>query len=238
MKIFLAIIGLVVLYIILELGIFWYRVDHLPNLPTPDQSEKTFGQGPVLRYIAVGDSTAAGIGASSLQNTYTYKVAEYLAKSHTVTYGNIGVKGYKTSDVLTNQIRQIVAFKPDVVTISMGANDATHLVSEKVILQNYKNIIAQIQNNTSATIYITDIPSFTGSRLLPWFYTLILEARFKTLNPQILALESNRVKIINIHDFGWAQYPDLQTTYAADNFHPNDLGYQNWTNAFLSKITQ
>jgi lysophospholipase L1-like esterase len=46
------------------------------------------------------------------------------------------------------------------------------------------------------------------------------------------------VQIVNIHDFGWDKFPDLSVTYAADNFHPNDDGYQNWANAFLEKIQE
>jgi lysophospholipase L1-like esterase len=236
MKIAFTILILLLLYIFLSLGIFWYKSSHLPNLPVPDQSEKILGSGPALKYIAAGDSTAAGVGASSLQTTYTYQVAQALAKNHTVDYKNIGVPGAKTADVLASQISQIIAFKPDVVTISIGPNDATHLLPESEILNNYKNIISQLEAQTTATIYITDIANFKSASLLPWFYIWLLDFRSGYINKQILALGNNRVKIIDIYSFGWSNYPDLSKTVTADHFHPNDLGYQNWTNAFLDKF--
>ena len=236
MRAALIIISLVIIYFGLELGIFWYRADHSPKLVTPDQTEKSLGSGPALRYIAAGDSTAVGYGASSLEKTYTYQIAEYLSKTNTVDYENIGVIGAKTSDVLQTQISQIIAFKPDVVTISIGANDATHLVSSDAILNNYKTIIAELEKKTSAQIYITDIPNFRAGNLLPWFYINLLEVRSEKLNPQIIALTDARTKIVNIHDFGIYQHPKAQIYYAADGFHPNDLGYKNWANAFISKI--
>ena len=97
--IFKIIIALIVLYILVELGLFYYRVKHLPKLPAISQTEKSLGQGPPLKYIAAGDSTAAGVGASSLEGTYGYKIAEYFSKTNSVDYKNIGVQGYKTSDV-------------------------------------------------------------------------------------------------------------------------------------------
>jgi len=236
MKIFWIILILVIAYAAIEAGVFLYKYKHLPDLKTPDQNEKSFGNGGSIRYIAAGDSTAVGIGATSLETTYPYQVAAFLAKSHVVDYKNIAVGGYTTKDVLEKQVQDIIEFKPDIVTISMGGNDATHLVFESQIIANYKSIISLLEKQTSAKIYITDIPHFNGARLLPWFYISLLEFRSGYINPKLLALSDDRTKIINIHDFGWSNYPDLQLTYSADHFHPNDTGYANWAKAFINSI--
>jgi acyl-CoA thioesterase I len=236
MKTSLIILAVLILYFGVELAIFYYRETHLPVLPKIDQAQRTLGSGPALKYIAAGDSTGVGYGASDETKTYTYQVAQFLAKNHTVEYRNISVVGAKTEDVLQNQISQIIAYQPDIITISIGPNDATHLVSENKIISNYKNIIAQLEQGTKAKIYITDIANFKDASVLPWFYYYLLEYRSSYINPKILALEDTRTKIVDIHNFGWANY-NRPKTYAADNFHPNDLGYQNWTNAFLNKIS-
>jgi lysophospholipase L1-like esterase len=44
------------------------------------------------------------------------------------------------------------------------------------------------------------------------------------------------VHVVDIHEFGWKNYPDINVTFAKDKFHPSDEGYNNWTKAFLSKI--
>lgn len=237
-KIIIVIALIVVLYLAYEAAVFAYKYYHLPALTPIDQSDRTFGAGPVLKYIAAGDSTGVGYGASSIEGTYTYKIAQFLAEDHTVEYKNISVSGYETEDVLKKQVSQIIAWKPDVVTISMGANDATHLVAAAKILDNYKLIITALEQGTNAKIYITDIPNFDGATILPWPYYVFLEYRSGQVNPQLLALADARVKIVDIHNFGWssAPYDDRAETYAADHFHPNDLGYQNWANAFLDKM--
>jgi acyl-CoA thioesterase-1 len=234
----MIIAAVVVLYLAYELSVFAYKYYHLPVLPSIDLSDETLGSGPALTYVAAGDSTGVGYGASSEKGTYTYKIAEFLAKDHSVEYKNVSVSGAETGDILKAQVPQIIALKPDVITISMGANDATHLVATKKILDNYKAIIGALERGTSAKIYITDIPNFTGATILPWFYDLFLEYRSGQINPRLLALADGRVKMVNIHDSGWSTppYNDRAATYAADHFHPNDLGYQNWANAFLDVI--
>lgn len=228
----------IIFFVVLEVSIFAYKYLHLPILPSIDQSERVLGAGPPLRYIAAGDSTAVGVGASKTENTYTFQIAQQLAQAHTVDYLNIGVKGYTSKNVLQKQVGLIINFNPDIVTISMGGNDATHLVASSELLANYEAIIHQLLQHTHATLYLTDVPQFNSVSLLPWLYVRLIEFRSRNQNAAILKLASDRVKIINIHDFGWAKFSDLHATTALDGFHPNDSGYKNWTAAFLEQINQ
>jgi lysophospholipase L1-like esterase len=83
----------------------------------------------VAAYIAAGDGTSVGKGASDFKNICAYKVADFLAKDRIVHYKNIGVIEARTSGVLQNRVNDVIAFKPDVVTILIAANDSTHLES-------------------------------------------------------------------------------------------------------------
>lgn len=241
MKYLLIVLAIFVAYAAFSYFKILYYIHYSKN-PHIAQTDQTFGSGQPLRYIAAGDSTAVGIGASTLDNTYTVKIAEALSLNNNVIYKNIGVVGARTDDVINKQLSQIIEFNPDVVTISIGANDNTHLVSNDRIYENYQEIIKRLLSETKAKIYITNIPNFSGAQLLPQVAIVVLEHRSKSLNPKLLALENppgnDRVKIINIHDFGWDKFPDRSVTYSLDYFHPSDAGYQNWTNAFLSKISK
>ncbi|MDB4940117.1 MAG: lipolytic protein family [Candidatus Doudnabacteria bacterium] len=218
---------------------FEYILKHA-NLADIQQKDLTFGQGSVLRYIAAGDSTAVGEGASKVENSYTYKLALNLSAEHTVQYKNIAVIGAKTQDVIDHQLSEIIKYNPDVVTVSINANDLTHFVSGNIILKNDQLIIDTILKNTHAKIYITDVPGLQNAKIIPWWFRHLLDWKANSLNKKILTFqdkyEGNRVKIVDIHNFGWDTYHDIQKTFAADQFHPSDLGYQNWTNAFLDKM--
>jgi lysophospholipase L1-like esterase len=235
MKYLIIVSVLVVAYMAFYLGRIYYFSNYSPN-PKISQSDFTIGTGPTLRYVAAGDSTAVGLGASTAAQSYPQRLARSLAETHTVEYRNIAVSGSQTQDVIAKQLDQIVALKPDVVTISIGGNDATHAVSQKVLLANYQTIIERLTRDTTAQIYISDIPNFVGAKLLPFWAIWLIEYRSSYLNPGIMALATDRAHIINIHDFGKGQYPDIAATYSLDHFHPNDLGYTNWYNAFWDQL--
>jgi len=235
MKYFYMFLALLALYPAYSYGRIMLVVWQDRN-PKITQSDAVLGTGPGLRYIAAGDSTAFGEGASAVDKTYSRLLAQHLAEDRTVHYRNIGVRGATTQSLIDDQLQQIIEYKPDVVTISIGANDRTHLNYNSTILANLTAILDRLQEGTSAKIYLTDIPNFDGATLLPPPYIWLLESRTAKLNPKIKALENDRVKIVNVHDFGWDQFPDLAVTYAADQFHPNDVGYRNWADAFLSRM--
>jgi acyl-CoA thioesterase I len=188
-----------------------------------------------IKYMAAGDSTAVGRGASSVEKSYTRLIAGELANTQPVEYRNIAVSGARTADVVEKQLQQIIAFQPDIITISISANDATHLISQSEILKNYRTIVERLEAETSADIYITNTASFKGAKLLPWFFVELIEYRSKKLNAKLAELvKSDRTSLVNIHDFGWASFVDPSSTYSYDYFHPSDIGYENWANAFLS----
>ncbi len=173
-----------------------------------------------------------GEGASATSHTYPVIIAQTLAQHHQITYRNIAVRGAKTSDLLSEQVPKLIAIQPDVITISIGANDTTHLISNSRILANYQSVLRELTNKTKAHIYITNIPNFNGASILPAPFIKMLEWKSSSLNKVLLGLQTDRVTIINIHDFGQEKFPDIAVTYSSDNFHPNGTGYQNWSEAF------
>ncbi len=236
MRYLYIVLAVCILYSAFVLVWFGYKVTHRPALPRFVQKDEVLGVGSDLRYMAAGDSTAVGEGASSADTTYPYLLLRELSKNNAVIYKNVGVSGAKTQDVIDEQLAHIISFNPDIVTISIGANDATHLWSRKTTLTNIEKIIAEITSNTHATVYLAVVPNFKGGWLLPWVYIQLLEFRNSSLNKSIVALETDRVKVVNVHDYGWEQFFSMSDIYAADGFHPNDAGYQNWANAFLSRM--
>ncbi len=237
MKIILVILAVIIIYVV-YVYVRIFVASHDSPLPVITQVDIEQGQGSPLRYIAAGDSTAVGQGASSVEHTYPRLIAAELAKHNHVVYRNIAARGAQTADVINNQLKQIIEFNPDIITISISANDVTHLKSNDRIFKTYRTILDELTQKTQAKIYITGAPNFNGASLLPWPYIQLLEAKSKSFNQQLTQLETARVKIIPIHDFGWDQFPDRSVTYSADHFHPNDIGYQNWAKAFLSKMQQ
>lgn len=219
--------------------VFWYvnfRIVLTQSTnPIIIQTDRSLGKGPTLKYLAAGDSTAQGTGASIMENTYPFKIAEFLANKNSVEYKNIGVSGARIEDVIAKQLPQIIKYQPDIITISIGGNDIDRLASKEYVLWGFNQIIAELSTKTSAKIYLANLPNFNGAELLPRPYIWLIEKRSGPINQALVSLETERVKIANVHDF-FGNETDIASTYSNDQFHPSDIGYKLWTKAFLEKI--
>lgn len=80
---------------------------------------------PIVRYMALGDSIAAGYKALPATSGYAYQL--YLDRAFgnitMVFFDNASVPGATSSDLLNYQLPQVPRFDPNVVTISIGGND-------------------------------------------------------------------------------------------------------------------
>jgi lysophospholipase L1-like esterase len=230
--------GLFLAAIVIYLIAYFIRFEVIlakANLPAVKNIETMLGTGDSLRYIAAGDSTALGQGASDEKHNYTYQVAEHLAVNHKVIYKNIGVSGERLAGFISDQLPQIIEFNPDVVTISISANDITHWQNIGYIENNLEKIITELIIKTHAQIYLAQEPSFTSADLLPFFYRRALNARSIIVNHHLASWQKDKVKIAPVYD-EWIKNAHNSSNYAADHFHPNDLGYEIWSRAFLQVI--
>jgi lysophospholipase L1-like esterase len=137
MKIVLIIGIILALYVLFFYGRFKLIVSH-SHLARIVQTPQTIGTGSKIKYIAAGDSTAVGEGASEVSKTYTYQIAQVLSHNNSVEYQNVGVLGATSQDLIDNQLDLIVGLDPDIITISIGANDMTHFVNNSKVLENYQ----------------------------------------------------------------------------------------------------
>lgn len=228
MKILFGILLAIVVYIAFEYIRFRYTLYRADNLPEIVQVDQTIGNGPKLKYIAAGDSTAVGGGTSNVVQTYPYQIAQHLAQTNSVEYKNVAVNGATTSDLIKDQIGQIVKFDPDIITISIGANDMTHFTSVNNVFKNYQVIIKRLTDETHAKVYITNVPRFDQAYLFPWPLRTYFDHQAKVANTELSKLGSDRIQFIDIHS--------VEVANSADKFHPSDGGYRFWTDAFLAKM--
>ncbi len=181
-------------------------------------------------YIALGDSTAQGIGATSAANSYVGLIAEQLEKTtgRSVRVINLSVTGAKVADVLGKQLPALQQYgltidQADLVTMEIGANNLLRYEATS-FEADYRNILAQLPADKTV---ISDMPYFGG--------------RIDVKGNDVAA--SNLVrKIAESYDIPVAQlYQALRDKhglriYAADYFHPSNYGYTIWYDAFWEKI--
>jgi acyl-CoA thioesterase-1 len=178
-----------------------------------------------LTYIALGDSAAQGIGASSPMRGYVGLIAKRLeAKTgKKVKIINVSVTGAKVEDVTRDQIPQIKGIKADLVTIEIGANDV-RTFEAGAFSKAFNELLSKLPNDT----YVSDMPLFNSrpSSTEPAKQaSKLIRASVKEY-PSLHQVYLEELTSANQSIFGFA--PDL--------FHPNNVSYKNWADAFWNSI--
>lgn len=215
----LVIFAIVVATLLLQIKNYKKYWANLAN-SNPDSSS--------LTYLALGDSTAQAIGATSPSKGYVGLIAKRIEqktdkKVHII---NISVTGAKVEDALKLQIPQIenLKIKPDIVTIEIGANNLKNF-DEKKFEDDFSTLLKLLPPNT----YVSDMPYFGSGRergLEPVAIKAsgIINRLLKNTDKRMVPLyETTKTK-------------DSWNVHSIDLFHPSNSGYKNWADAFWSSI--
>jgi lysophospholipase L1-like esterase len=181
-----------------------------------------------LLYVALGDSAAQGIGASSPSNGYVALLAERLAAAtgEPVQVVNLSSSGARIRDVLDTQLPALAALgrTPDVVTVAVGGND--------IRAYDRTTFEAEADRLTRALppgTYVADAPYFMHGH---WERDADQAAGLLRSSAAERGLQP-----VALHDAlkqqGWQA---MLTQFAADWFHPNDRGHRVWADAFWARM--
>ena len=178
-----------------------------------------------FHYLALGDSTGQGIGASTPGRSYVGQLADriedYLGQPIRVT--NLcfsGATSYLCARDQLPRAEQPLSEAPDLVTLDIGANDIA--AWDPVA---YHRNLGRILDALPAHTLLGEVPCFH----LPWNDRKVHEA-----NRILRRLARARgLTVVPIYSATRARgVRGILTEFAEDAFHPNDRGYQVWCDTF------
>lgn len=186
---------------------------------------KTEGE---LLYVALGDSAAQGIGASVPRNSYVGLIADHVREitGRTVRVVNLSVSGATVATAAAEQLPRFRTFTPDLVTVSIGAND---IGSFDPI--SFEAGLREVLAALPADAIVADVPCF---------YLPHNERKVAVANRILREAAAERdLTVVPLHDTMKRQgIKGMLTQFANDLFHPNDHGYRVWASAFLPTVTE
>jgi acyl-CoA thioesterase-1 len=202
-------------------------------LPPPRTSD--------MVYVALGDSTVAGIGATSAATNYASRIVARLRDVYgTARLVNLGVPGAVASDVVAGQLDRAVALRPALVTLSIGPNDVTSGVAAADYARNVDRIFRTLREQTSAVVVVNLLPDLA---LTPRFARSPLRdevgRRAHELNG-LLATAAERfgVEIVDLYTRSRQEVQQHPELFAVDGYHPSDAGYARWAAAMWEGIAR
>jgi lysophospholipase L1-like esterase len=184
----------------------------------------------LVTYLVLGDSTAAGVGAPYDQGIAMATTRE-LSRSHEVSMHNVAVSGARIRDVLNEQLPRAANLRPDLVLLSVGANDVTHLTSVRSMRANLREIVRRLRStNPDVAIVITGSPDMGSPPRIPRLLRGLASCRTKQVNRMFVA-EAERLHLTfaPIAAETGPLFRRDRSLFAADRFHPNERGYATWT---------
>lgn len=209
-----------------------------PNLPDAPPLEHDgsigSGDGPILRTVWLGDSTAAGVGAATAETALPRSVARALDQP--VEVAALAVSGDRVGDVLADQVPLVAALEPDVILISVGANDVVHLTSRATFRSRYRRMIEALP--ADALIVVLGVPDMgaPGRFLQPLRGLAALRGRQLEGDARSVARASGAVYVDIAGETGPTMRADRHRYFAADRYHPSDDGYALWASAVLDQL--
>ena len=189
----------------------------------PAQSERLIlGNGPD-QYLILGESTAAGVGASDQSQTLAGKF--YQALGPEIQVYNFGKNGIRTGECLPyfrKDLEQLAGEKEGIL-LFLGANDSFKLTHPKRFKQQLQELIGYLEHRFQPSwIYLADIPPV---HLFPAFPKTLqsylkIQRRYLTSEMQNLASANPILYYQTLH-------LDLEPDFfSQDLIHPSDKGYQ------------
>ncbi|MEJ2282992.1 MAG: arylesterase [Desulfobacterales bacterium] len=154
------------------------------------------------RVIAFGDSLTYGTGASKGMD-YPSQLSKLIARPVL----NAGVPGDTTASALKRLERDVLAFSPDIVLITLGGNDLKNGVARDVAFKNLKRIVNLIHNQ-GARVIIGGLSIPFRDRGFGRGFKKLADETAATLIPNILEGIMGNRKLMS------------------DPIHPNDAGYK------------
>ncbi|MDZ8172060.1 SGNH/GDSL hydrolase family protein [Microbacterium xanthum] len=196
-------------------------------------------EGKPLELLVLGDSIAAGLGATRRKETLGARIAKGLAKkaSRPVRLRTVAVVGSESS-ALSDQLDELSDDdEPDVAVIVVGGNDITHRVPVGVSVAHLVDAIGRLRAR-GAEVVVGTCPDLGALRPVPQPLRSLGSRMSRQLaEAQAEAAVAAGAYAVSLrHAVGPFFISQPDEMFSLDRFHPSALGYRRTAEALLPAV--
>jgi lysophospholipase L1-like esterase len=204
-----------------------------PRLPEPPGLRHGIaGVGSSLRLLIVGDSAAAGVGASTQDEALSGQLVAALAPNFRVSWKLIATTGFNTQEALES-LKKVPPEFFDVAVTSLGVNDVTGRCGIRKWLKLQTELVELLKSKFSTRfILLSGLPPMHTFPALPqplrWY-----------LGAQAISFNNALCDWVRFNDravFYPIKFPNNIDLMASDGFHPGPAAYAVWAKHLAEKI--
>jgi len=185
----------------------------------------------VVLYVALGDSTVEGVGATGVGATYVARLHERLRGHYPqARVVNLGAAGATSADVRAGQLERAVALRPHLVTLSVGPNDVTGGVGVGDFGQNVAAILRRLRDGAEPVVVVSLLPDLTVTpRFAGRPEAQAVGRRAAAFNDVLREqAEEHGATVVDLYGPSRDEVPRNPWLVASDGYHPSDAGYARW----------
>ncbi|HEX7330293.1 MAG TPA: SGNH/GDSL hydrolase family protein [Pyrinomonadaceae bacterium] len=200
-------------------------------------SDKPLPAGPIV-YVALGDSTGAGVGARD--GGYVARLfTRILEQRPGSKLSNLCVSGATTADLVRGQLERGVALNPDLVTVGIGINDIGHGLTLEQFSKNYEEILSTLKQKTRARVVVTNIPDISSAPRIPGSMRSEYQRQIVQFCERLQEIAIRHgATIFDINTITKTELPSHPEYFSADGFHPSDQGYELWATSMWPTVEE
>ncbi len=207
----------------------------VPRLPEPSgQRSGMVGTGTMLRVLIVGDSAAAGVGATTQAEALSGGLINALQDSFQLHWKLIATTGHTTANALED-LQAIGAEPYDVIITSLGVNDVTEQHSLRQWRAAQTALLALLQSRFEARhIFVCGLPPMHRFPALPQPLRWYIGARARQFDSELQALTevTPQCEFVPLNFFSGIGTEAM----ASDGFHPGPAIYRQWAEEIAGRI--
>lgn len=204
------------------------RTPRLPDAAGPLEGT-TGGEGGILKLIALGESTVAGVGAATHETALTGQLARAIGDrtGKRVDWSVVARTGINARDTRLDLAPKLEGRHADVVLIALGVNDSIEFHSAQRWRADLEKLIEAVRTAVGdVPILLAGVPPLDYFPVLPKPLSLALGARSAALGQASIGLSQRLQRVIHV-PFRIDQERCVEL-FCADGFHPSELGYKEW----------
>lgn len=209
----------------------WLRKTALV-LPEPTGARAgVAGNGPPLRMLLLGDSSAAGVGVRDQSQALSGQITKRLSPHFTLDWV-LDAKTGRTTQQMFKRLVKMPAAQYDIAVTALGVNDITKRASRENWLEDTELMWDLLHSKFGVRqIYVSGIPHIGQFPLLPPVMRWILGRQGERYDAGLAQLVADRPECFHI-----PADLSLHGLMSKDGFHPGPEVYAAWAERLADQI--
>jgi len=192
--------------------------------------------GTDLLYLALGDSTGVGVGASAGGGYPERLLVRLQAARPAFRLLNLCQSGATTQDLIAGQLPDALRLRPSLVTVGIGINDVGMMLPEESFAANLQTLLLSLRR-LGAKVALLNIPDLALAPAMAAMRGSSYERRIELFNEQIeLSAARHEVLLVDLFSLSREKLRDRPGLFSPDGFHPSAEGYEAWAGLMFPHV--